>query len=263
MLHILQLCLAMDKYRSILIDKAEYLYEDCSKLKSFTYQSSKSKELTALSRKYRLDRLLAPPSNEFKSMVRALYWVHENLIRAGDAVIPDVFNADSILSLTQSGSISSNCWMHAVVLNEVLLSLGFKSRMVRCKSGDIFDPECHCVVIAYSKQYGKWIMLDPANRSYFVNRQAIPLSLSELRHYCICDLPFYLPKSSAENFAAMKNYWLKNLVVFQCYKHSCFGSENLNNTVYNLVPVNCDKPNRYKTLECINLSNPDFFWSVP
>lgn len=260
----------MDKdYKIILKNYIEYDYTEVLPSNKFTYQSAEDNNLKELKNKYNLDRI-AGQENEFKRMSNLMVWVSDKLKYDGEIVIDiNNFNSVNIIENTINKGISSNCWMYATVLNEVFLAMGFKSRMIRCMSSDLFDTECHCVTIVYSTEYKKWIMFDPANKAFFINRMGIPLSLEELRKVLINDEKFILPRAKTTDFEKIKQYWYKNIVRFHCYSHSAYNYESIKvgKTVYALNPSSIVIPNSVEQkdgfcVKYINTSNPDFFWKV-
>jgi len=74
---------------------------------------------------------------------------HKFLISDGDTIPIRPFNCINILAKTKEDKIGSNCWMYSVVLNEIFLSFGYKSRMIQCMPFDMCFNDCHCVMQAY------------------------------------------------------------------------------------------------------------------
>jgi hypothetical protein len=83
--------------------------------------------------------------------------------------IPDPYplsNAVDILADIRSGKTGGFCGQYAYVLADVLKSMGFFSvRYVELWSS---SGESHFVVEAWSDQFGKWMILDPAENIYYV-----------------------------------------------------------------------------------------------
>lgn len=118
-----------------------------------------------------------------------MVWVEEHLIGNGMCIPPVSFDAKYILDMTKKEGMQSNCYMYSVVLNEVYLSMGFHSRMVRCMPIDLEFRDCHCVTEVFSEEYQKWIVFDAANRAYYINKSLTPLNLFSnqsiwLRAFC-------------------------------------------------------------------------------
>lgn len=248
---------------------SEYSYEAVDEKINYTYDTPERYWLKKLRSRYRIDQI-AGDNGEFRQMSNLMVWVYDTLKYDGELIIDThKFNSLNIISRTEKKGISSNCWMYATVLNEVFLAMGFKSRRIRCMSADLEDKECHCVTIVYSNEFNKWIMFDAANKAFFVDKQALPMSLQELRESLITEQKIYLPKATTSDFEKIKRYWYKNIVRFQAYSHSAFNFESSKKEkkIYNLNPkaiVVEDKVtfnNRVKQ-NYINISNPNIFWRI-
>ena len=128
--------------------------------------------------------------HDFENMMRLMIWVHKALIPDSMATPAEPFHCLNILEKTWTDQMTSNCWMFSVVLNEIYLSVGYRSRMVRCMPLDLRFCDCHCVVQAYVEQYRKWVTFDPSFGTYYCNTQKVPLNLKEIREYIIRGEPY-------------------------------------------------------------------------
>lgn len=155
------------------------------------------------------------------------------------------FSSLTIYDEVKSCKNRFSCWSHALYLTECLLALGVPARMIRCRSGLVFDRDCHCVTVAYCSEYKKYVMLDSANDVVLYSYSGIPLNLSEFRQYVSLEKRiFYIQKSHGQKASYLK-YWIKNLLIFQSYEIQRYGNEL--NTLYNttnrnifLLPLNLD-----------------------
>lgn len=213
------------------------------------------------------DLLINSSVCDFSHMVKVMVWVHKTLISGSDAVPVRPFNCINILKKTLSNQIRANCWMHAVVLNEILLSLGYKSKMIRCMPFDIRFTDCHCVVQVYSNQYRKWILLDPSFGSYYVNRQWNPINLREFRESIIYGETVVAALISSKKADQVMNYWIKNLFRFETYATSEFNAESVDGKriVYSLLPngyelLNKEYESHGRLIQCIHTHNAKAFW---
>lgn len=226
--------------------------------------------LVDLKAKYELDNIVGGLS-EFRSMVKLMTWVNDKLIGDGMCIPPSNFSADYILTNTANG-LFSNCFMYAVVLNELFLSMGFCSRMVRCMPVDIDFSDCHCVVEVYSQEYSKWIVFDPANRAYYINRKMVPLNLFELREHLADQETIIVPMMEYSRLQSLLQYLTKNMIRFETNSISKYGNEMYNSdcTFVHFQSKNypvCDKTVFYEdmgySISHIHTSNPLLFWQPP
>lgn len=210
--------------------------------------------------------------NSFKTMVRLMVWVFDQLLGDGMCIPPSRFNTEIVLDLTKSKNLYSNCYMYATVLNEIYLSMGFFSRMVRCMPIDLSYNDCHCVVEAFCQEYNKWIIFDAANKAYYVNKSMIPLNLFELRETIRNNQPVIVPMMSRSETSKLIEYWTRNLIRFESYKVSRYGNESCfdNRTMLHFQSKNypiSDKEVYYSDydfyIKHIHTSNPNLFWKLP
>ena len=175
---------------------------------------------------------------EFKKMIRLMLWVHNYLIPGENATPIHPFNCINILEKTRTEKIKSNCWMFAVVLNEIFLSFGYKSRMIRCMPFDLRFNDCHCVVQAYVQEYRKWVMFDAAFGAYYTDDQRKPLNLKEIRECIIISKKMYTPLTPLKYSKELLNYWTKNIFRFETYAMSKFNlEEDSDAIIYSLLPT--------------------------
>lgn len=97
--------------------------------------------------------------------------------------IPDPYplsNAVDILADIRSGKTGGFCGQYAYVLADVLKSMGFFSvRYVELWSS---SGESHFVVEVWSDQFGKWMILDPAENIYYLlAKSGLPADALEVR----------------------------------------------------------------------------------
>lgn len=177
------------------------------------------------------------PQGTFALQCQLMHWVHRRLV-PGDGSPVHPLNTLSVLDQTEKGRCVSNCWVHAIVLNEVFLSFGFLSRMVRCLPLDLRPGDCHCMTLAYSEDHHKWIAFDAAMGTYYTDSDGKPLSLKEMREALIrgegLGTPF-VPRRTSRNLCW---YLCKNFIRFQSFQVSCFNMEELEceQVIYTLNP---------------------------
>ncbi len=214
-------------------------YEKCYSKNNrinFRYVNEELNEL----KKYLPTELYMHTDNEFKRMIKLMLWVHNFLIPSGAAVPIHPFNCLNILEKTKTEKITSNCWMFAIVLNEIFLSFGYKSKMIRCMPFDLRFKDCHCVVQAYVSEYNKWVMFDAAFGTYYTDAQKNPLDLKEIRNHIIMNKQLYTPLTPLKYSKELFKYWIKNIFRFEAYALSKFNMEEDKSNfsvIYSLLPV--------------------------
>ncbi|HIV90897.1 MAG TPA: transglutaminase-like domain-containing protein [Candidatus Eisenbergiella stercoravium] len=207
-------------------------------------------------------------TKEFDLQCHLMHWVRRNLLNGNDAPVRP-FNTLNILEKTKESNFRSSCWVHAVVLNEVFLSFGFRSRMVRCLPLDLRPIDCHCVTLCYSNDYQKWIVYDSAMGTIYTNKDKVPLSLREMRYLLITQqeikMPFVLHRTSQN----LRWYLIKNMIRFQSYQTSCFNMEEneIEQTIFCLNPAKYQLEDkividRGNKVYIKNVYNEDDFWGV-
>lgn len=242
---------------------SDYAYE--SALVSFQYDFD-APELSNLRNIYTLE--MFSRSKELNHQIQLMKWVRSMLIPDGACIPRPPIDALHILENTKKYQIRSNCWMFATVLNEVYLAFGYRSKMIRCMPMDLRYDDCHCITHVYSTQLNKWIIMDAAYAGYYLNEEGIPIGLPELRQALLDEKKVYIPGVTRESKRHILNYWRKNIVRFETYRTSRYGSESqkgefdvihLNPQLYKLV--NMCSVSEGRTLNHIHISNPDIFWS--
>ncbi|MCU0235884.1 MAG: transglutaminase-like domain-containing protein [Acidobacteria bacterium] len=118
-------------------------------------------------------------SDQLDLFLKLCDWTH----RQWRTSIPDPYplsNAVDILADIRSGKTGGFCGQYAYVLADVLKAMGFFAvRYVELWSA---TGESHFVVEAWSDQFGKWLVLDPAENIYYeIPGLGVPASALEVR----------------------------------------------------------------------------------
>ena len=184
------------EYYLKLLQLAEYEMDTDEKRIAYGYQPSSHEDLTLLREKYLLERV-AGTGDELSQIRNLTQWVNERLPH-GNVSPPEQVNALHVLGLSDSGPIQMNCYVIATVLNEVLLSLGFQSRRVHCRSYDAYDLDSHVVTLVYSNTLSKWVCMDGSWNCYLTDDSRIPLSLEEFRERLSSNQPVWVNGESTE-----------------------------------------------------------------
>lgn len=220
---------------------------------SFTYQSKNDKVLTDLRKKYNLDEV-AGNGDEISRFINLMKWVHKIVRHDGNSSNPKVKSADAIIEICKTENRGVNCRMMATILNEVYLSMGYKSRFITCMpQGEIFD-DCHVINEVYSNALHKWVWMDPTFETYVTDENGMYLSIQETRYRLVNDLPVNASKEINWNGQAyggggekyLHGYMAKNTYRFSIPLNSCSAYENLpmnERTYLELYPVGYNPKN--------------------
>ena len=260
-------------YLTVLRSSPAYAYEQSYGYPELTYQDPADERLVELKSTYKLDSI-AGLGDELDRILNLFNWVHNVVSHDGGNSSPDPENSINILSYCNESGEGVNCVYMAIVLNEVYLSLGIKSRVIQgnCKKF-IFNGDWHAFNIVYSNTLGKWIFLDPMKRAFYTDEYGHILSVAEIRERLIGGKTLELNSDADYNGNPFDkdeylNYLSKNMYRFSCSVESKFGNygifhlTNVNRIYVHLDPDG-DKQDGLGVATNYFTSNPDYFWSAP
>ena len=135
---------------------------------SFQYASPEDDNLKELRELYNLDAV-AGDGLEIEQITNLMRWVSGLATHHHNPPVPKEINALNLIRLCQEGKKKLNCFMFSVILNEVYLAMGFKSRRVHLLPITFEPPESHFVVAVYAQSLDRWVMMDPDFGVYPVN----------------------------------------------------------------------------------------------
>lgn len=78
-------------------------------------------------------------------------------------------------------SYMPNCACFAIMLNDLLISMGFQSKAIWCLSADPNDEECHALNHVWLEEQKQWVVADPSSRSVICDEDGKPLNLLTMR----------------------------------------------------------------------------------
>lgn len=250
-----------------------YEYTDSPGIEPVHYQGATSPELLRLRETLKLDDVAGsgPQWNQLRRLNR---WLHETIRHDGSTAFPHEANALTIFEVCRAETRGVNCRMLATALNEMCLSLGWKSRFVTClPMGEDFK-DCHVVTQVYIDEWQKWVFIDPTWDAFVENSQGMALSLAELRDGYITGQELHVSdglnwngeSGDATEYLA---YMAKNTFRFSTNAISEYGAEGKAEfTQYWLHPMSYHPTTG--TLDVISgdrivhrsfVSNPVQFWS--
>jgi hypothetical protein len=254
-----------DYYEELL--REPYIYEDTSNYMEFVYNFNNQK-LNELKKKYNLESV-AGNGDEIEKIINLMKWVHKTVGWDGSNGIKADKNALSIIKKAVSNSLKVNCRGIGIVLSEVYLSMGFKSKFVTCMPKSTQDCDCHIVTSVYSETKNKWLMMDACLENYCMDESGNILSIEEIRERFINNLIMIFPDTInangiASDYSWYKSYYLiKNFYRFEVHRISSFGLEDEKSCdLVQLVPKNYaeigmkDMERHKKTIT----SNPEYYW---
>ena len=184
-----------------------------------------NKEYATLLEKYHLKET-AGEGSEFAKAKNLMHEYAGRIRHDGNAkVLPENMNAEYLLAAyLDNKKEGTYCRAKAQILNEMCLSLGIYARKLWIESLSVYENECHVVNEVWDSEYEKWIMLDISNDLYWVDENATPLSVLEIRdmiinnEFCtpvISDDDLKDLQKSREAYEYYYAYYVKNLAVLE------------------------------------------------
>jgi hypothetical protein len=201
---------------------------DVGDLRSWGYASPDDPSLVKMNEQYGL-KGIAGEGAERSRFLRLLDWAHRVTRGTGDIGTPDALNTPTIVEFVRSTGQAVNCRMKAIVLQEALLALGYRSRRISLQPARE-DGDTHSIVTVYSRDQGRWICLDPTFDTYFHDDHGAPLGYLEIRHaYESGRVPRFrsitIPLQGSLGLAgqAFDSYdsWYAVYIAKNCFKASC------------------------------------------
>lgn len=157
----------------------------------FTYECPDDSALSHLRDKYRLNTI-AGKGTDVERIIRLLAWFHEQLPHE-DGPAAKVLTAEAMIDNFRKTGHSQGCYGLAIGLNEVLLSVGYKSRIVICFSNVYPAPRGgHVINTVYVSSLNKWVYIDPQENAYIKDEKGSLLSIAEVREHLIKRQPMVL-----------------------------------------------------------------------
>lgn len=248
----------------ILIANNYYGKENLSLEITYDFNDESLKKLKS---KYNLEKISGNGSDYIKQ-IRLMNWVR-NTLRPGVCTETANLTTDYILENSLNG-LKCNCFMYALVLTDIFLAMGYKSRMITCMPIDLRFDECHCMVLVFSEHFNKKIVFDPALRGLYFGDSNVPLDIKELKNMIIEKRKIrYLWNYIEERKPDTISYLTKNFIRFEYHLNVkyCNHNNNENRTILSLVPLTLPiSTKRILTnkicFEYIITHDQDIFWSL-
>lgn len=208
-----------------------------------------------------IKEILLNNNTDFDKMTKIMFLIHHIYKHRGQLQNPIKRDCLSIMKFAEKNNNSLNCRCLAILLCEILLSMGMKAHYIICSQSEIKYLDSHVVTVCYDRNMRKWIMLDPCYNLYVKDINDVPISLEELKT-SIINSKFIKANNEACHQGAkldFKSYIkanIKKLYKFETVINTYFGMDN-NLSKNNIVLV----PNEtnYSELNCT--SNNKVFWN--
>jgi hypothetical protein len=250
-----------------------YQKENNDSLPKFTYQSAENENLQQVRNFFNLDSI-AGNGNEISKIINLMTWVHDNIGHHNSYALCE-FTSIDIYNYSKSNGKGVNCRHLAITLNEMYLSMGWKSRYVTCMPKDKNDSDCHVINCVWVDSLQKWIWIDPSFAAFVKDENGNFLSISEVRERLIDGRPLILNEDANYNKVEpttkewyLDYYMAKNLYWFNCVDFSRFNAESsyryIENKYVVLLPLGfeIDLPKGIINPKYVT-HDPDYFWQKP
>jgi len=195
---------------------------------AFTYQSSTDPQLADLRKTYNLDSI-AGKGSEVQRAISLLDWFHRQVPHQDVAPL-SVLTAQSIITSYQRTKIGQGCYPLSIAMNEIFLSMGFKSRSVICFSN--LYPVAqggHVINSLYIDSLKKWIYIDPQENAYIKDEKGNFLSIAEVRERLISGKPLVLnATANYHGIPTKKSEYLYQFMAQHIYRMICPVSSEYN-----------------------------------
>lgn len=253
----------------ILQRAGKYQPAQIDSLPVFHYQSANQQNLTEVKTYFKLDSI-AGNVDEISKLINVMLYVTNNIKYDGSNWALCEFDAIDFYNYYKTTGKGINCRHKAMMLNEMYLSLGFKSRYITCMPKDDKDPDCHVINCVYSETLGKWLWMDASHGIYVTDENNSMLSIEEVRARLINNQTMKLNKEAKVVKDWYLDYYMaKNLYWIQCTNHSRFNNESRYRPQDNdlefisLVPSGFDETQNRYLKGNVATNDPVLFWLKP
>ncbi|MED3798669.1 transglutaminase domain-containing protein [Lysinibacillus capsici] len=245
----------------VLIDADQY--ENQGEIIHFTYDFNDSK-ISAIREYVDMDNWL-DTSSDFSKMYSCLTWVKDAVKHKSFVTLPTKRDAISLLNFAQNNNNKLNCRGLAILLSELCLSAGLYSRYITCNMKETNTEDCHVVVIAFSKELQKWVLLDPSYCLVLYDINQVPLSLNEFRNYIIENLEMIVDERA--------NYYNNELDFNKYVQRTGIKLYRFSSPIH--ISIGCDEHYPENSVELVPnikdyimelpkvISDPSVFWQFP
>ncbi len=257
--------LSYEEYSNILKAYPDYEYEETNSLPQFSYSDLSDSNLVKLRKTFNIDSI-AGKGTETSQIINLMKWIHCSVNHDGSSKNPHPKNIFNIMRVCKSENRGVNCRMMSVMLHEVYLSFGLKSRYITCMPAEKDFKDCHVINAVYSNELHKWIYIDPTFQAFFTDEKGLMLSIQEVREKMIKDEKIIINDElnwsggtyTSEDYL---KYISKNLFRLASPIENEFDYESKNNRRYvELIPKGYGDISGNPNEKYFYTSNPNYFW---
>jgi len=262
---------SIPSYLETLQQAGGYEKSDTVGLPHFWYGIAKNARLQDVKTYFKLDSI-AGNGDEISKILNIMYWIHNNIRHDGSNYALAEFDAIDLYNYHKATGKGISCRHLAISLNEMYLSMGWKSRYVTCRPKDENDQDAHVINCVWVDSLQKWIWIDPTFAAYVKDENGIFLSINEVRERLIDGRPLILNEDANWNNQEKRtkekylmNYMAKNLYWMQVLVNSMFNPESryryIENKNISLLPIGYMRSdmNDIGTIT----HDPEYFWQKP
>ena len=211
-----------------------------------------------------LDRIAASRLSTWEKALEISRFVSDHIPHDNQKEPLQELNAITLWEYAQRVPTGINCRWHAILLSELLLSVGIRNRFVTCFPEDEQDQDCHVVNLVWLPELDKWAMIDSDMQEYVTGPDGIPLSLEEMRAELIAGRRLNIHRNSDPNGVEyMQGYWAKNLYWFNIHITYGFDLEGrglIPDCIVTLIPPGFHIPEKYSSFSANVTTNAAAFW---
>ncbi|MDE6280008.1 MAG: leucine-rich repeat protein, partial [Paramuribaculum sp.] len=239
----------------------------------FKYVLTGDSLLELTRQRFNLDSV-AGNGDELSRIKNLLHFTHDAVRHDGGSMWPAVpTNFRALYDVCKEDNRGINCRFMAIMLAEALMAEGIPARYLTCipKYNDT-DNDCHVITVAWSKDLGKWVWVDPTFDAWVTDENDVMLSPEEVRSRLIAGEPLKLSEGANWNHQQdqtiedyLYNYMAKNLYII--------GSNTINQAEpEGQYSSRINKTERGKQIYLVpegitysnNMTNdPEAFWAAP
>jgi len=173
---------------------------------NFHYSPPTDDNLKKLRDTYNLETV-AGQGSETDRIINLVSWVYKLTGHANEPQIPKELNAFNLIHLAKDEHMLINCYMKTVILNEVFLAMGFSSRQTHLLPHSHEEDESHFITSVYSRELGKWILMDPDFGVYVTDEKGNILGVAEIRGRLISGDPLVYKDIEDTSRSSISKTW--------------------------------------------------------
>jgi hypothetical protein len=248
----------------------------------FEYSDPDDESLVKLKEKYDLLSVRGNGS-EFNQIINLMQWVHNYAYRTPNPSSPKEMTSLGLLKEIEEKHKNINCRMYATILNDIYLSMGFKSRIIDLLPNTNKPRDIHVVTVVYSNTFQKWIYMDADFGGYFTDDNKNLLSIEEIRQKLTNSEKLIINEKigpRTRKFSSLakylgkktyKTYISKNIFKFRCplYSEFAYGAKKEGKIFVDLIPDGFDEESLGKpditegNIKILTTKNVELYWQKP